>query len=266
MPAPDDTPPAVTGPFGLVVPDTAKFEWNYYVKPGATPSEDQLKLAEAIFALSDKLSFFSKDPVAERMRQTLQDLFSATLVQGFTGGLDRYLAQVANRERSFYRTIVTPLHRKLLVRPVLWSLAAFLGILACALIFPAQMKLQGLDLHPYAFVCTGVLLGRLVYYAAAWGEVVASLEDYELSASISSSALLSVLFDLILAVAACAAFVSGFIVFTIGAGQDGSGGVSTSKIATDPTLAFVFGMIVGIAKTDFISRLRKSATGVAGGA
>jgi hypothetical protein len=249
------------------VPDTAKFDWNYYVKPGATPTEDQLKLAEAIFALADKLSQFSTDPAAERMRQNLQDLFTATLVQGFSGGLDRYVAQVANRERSFFVTIVTPMHRALLKKPVLWSLAAFIGILVAANYVSATIGgVGGINVRPFAFVCAGVLLGRLFYYATAWGEVVASLEDYELSASISSSALLSVLFDLIIAVAACVAFVSGFIVVTIGAGQDGSGGLSTSAIATEALPAVVFGMIVGIAKTDFIARLRKSATHAAGGA
>lgn len=268
MPAPEETLPATTtplGPFGLTVPDDAKFDWIYFVRPGATPTDDQLKLAEAIFGLSDQLAPFGAEPAAERMRQGLQDLFSATLVQAFTGELDRYLAQVEARERTFFRTIVTPANRKLLVKPVLCSLGAFAVILATATFGTSLLGAVAADLRPYAFVCAGVLLGRLVYYGAAWGEVVATLEAYELSASMSASALLSVLFDLVVAIAACAAFASGFIELTIGAGEDGAGGISTSAVATNASVAFVFGMIVGIAKTDFVARLRKTASQTAGG-
>ena len=108
--ADDDT--MQTGPFGLVVSEDDAFGWNFYYKPGATPTDDQLALAEAIFALSEKLSGFQQDPASAKMRQDLQGLFSATLVQYFAGDLQRHLAHVASREKAFFRTIVTPLHRR----------------------------------------------------------------------------------------------------------------------------------------------------------
>jgi uncharacterized membrane protein len=257
------------GPYTITGTEAEPFDWRYRLRPGKTPSREQHALAEAASGLADKLRRFRGEAEARDLALRLRHMVEAVLVQrGDSDEAERYLETVAEMETEFFRGVVTPKHRENLNGPVLISVLAFLVILfatrlgAPALeavmgsLLPQPVALAGIE--PFGYVVAGTLLGRLLYFSISWGEAVTSLEDYALARAQARAVWLSLMFDVIVGIAACAAFVSGLIVIAIGVGQ-GGGGISTAEIATNGLVAFVFGMIVGLAKTDFLNRLKTVA-------
>jgi hypothetical protein len=263
--------PPPKGPFGMIE-NGNPWDWTYHVREGATPTPVEHDLAERIAALSDKIEPFRDCPGAMALLDDLKRLFGAVLVQGGIAP-DRYLPMVDAHETRFLTTIVTPAHRANLRKPVLVSVLALVLILLVAevpavslqawmgntLSFPLDVS----NLRPFALVIAGTLLGRLLYYATSWGETVVDVATYDLAQAQSRSVAVSLLFDVIVGTAACAVFLSGLIVITIAEGTGGTGGFGTGQIATNGMVAFVVGILVGLAKTEFLARLRKVAVGKA---
>jgi hypothetical protein len=265
-PVHDDLSPrrGATGPFGLDPPQSDPFELRYYKKDGANPTDDHYALAEAMSDLSEEIRAFRHHPDAQALREDLRDLFSAVLVQR-DHPPKRFAARVAVIERRFFANVVTPMHRQNLNGPVVISIAVFIGLMALAQVPKDWLTATltgviGTDfglgaLRFYAFTVAGTLLGRLLYFAISWGNVVTSLETYALARAQAGSVWLSLFFDLIVGVAACAIFSSGLIVIEVGTGSDNAGGFSTNNIDSAPLTAFVTGLLVGLAKTEFLARL-----------
>lgn len=266
----DPGAPPPKGPFGMNENDNP-WDWTYFVRDGATPTPVEHDLAERIAALSDRIEPFRTCDGATALLDDLKRLFGAVLVQGGVAP-DRYLPMVDAHEKRFLTTIVTPAHRANLRKPVLVSVLALVLILLVAevpatslqawmgntLAFPLDVS----NLRPFALVIAGTLLGRLLYYATSWGETVVDLTTYDLAQAQSRSVAVSLLFDVIVGTAACAVFLSGLIVITIAEGTGGTagtGGFGTGQIATNGMVAFVVGILVGLAKTEFLARLRKVA-------
>lgn len=262
----DDPPPrgGSTGPFGLDPPPGDPLDLRYYVKPGATPTDDHYALAETMSDLSEEIRAFQDHPDAQALREDLRDLFSAVLVQRDLPP-KRFAARVAAIERRFFTGVVTPLHRRNLNGPAFISIIVFIALLALAQVPKDWLTATltgaiGTDfglgaLRFYAFTVAGTLLGRLLYFAISWGNVVTSLETYALARAQAGSVWLSLFFDLVVGIAACAIFSSGLIVIEVGTGSDNVGGFSTNNIDSAPLTAFVTGLLVGLAKTEFLARL-----------
>lgn len=133
---------------------------------------------------------------------------------------------------------------------------------------PPETKAQATDatdgpgwavlLSALCFVVAGTLMGRLLYFAMSHSEKIKNTDEYFEYESISGeAAIISLVFDVIVGIAAFVIFQTGLIIISIGA-ESGSGfqGISTLQIDESGLVAYGFGMLVGLSRTAFLGRLK----------
>lgn len=247
-----------SGPFGI---QGDRWEWYLYIKDGATPTATELELANRVGTLGDTMREFSRTSVAEDLMGDLHRLASATLVQAVNVDLKKYVDDVGDLEKDFFRRVVTRAHKERMIRPTVVTFIAFSIAIVLAFVVPALDARWGdIDLSwgdTISFVVAGTLFGRLLYFAAAFGEPITSITQYQAVAGASGTIVLSVFFDVVIGVAACLAFISGLLIVAVGATEaDPTSGISSLTIDSNALNALVFGMIVGFAKTEFLKKFK----------
>lgn len=253
-------PPATQGPLKLV--KKSDFEWAYEVRPGATLSDDQSRLVAEITGLLNQMYEFRKQENTPRLMQRLADIFGATLDDHYEGDLTPYFEQVDKTRNEFFRRSVKPEHRRKLNWPIGITLLVlvgfiFLGGTASSALSQSIIGFLGAPEQtvPFFFMIAGVLVGRLIYFGMAHGEKITSLEQFFALERELSSPFVTLLFDVVTGFVACLLFVTGILVIAIGGGEGTDAAFSTLHVKDNAMLALAFGVLVGVAKAQFLKKM-----------
>ncbi len=263
-------PPPKPGPFGLGASEDP-FSFYYFIRPGQSPTDVQFALALRISSLIGQIGRFKsvKDPeqnaLAHRLANDLRDVFSAGLAQEVTVEIDHFVKEVDAREEEFMSRILTPAHRGRISGPA-WAtfFCMLLALLVATTADAIDAKLLTFYAFPlldtFAFVVSGALLGRLLFLVMTHQTRLTSIGQYDDDGARIGRGGFVIFLDAVIGVIACLAFVNGFIVIAIGietpatGAADAGSGLSTLAIKESPLIAFFFGVIVGVARTEFIAR------------
>ncbi|MCQ0092923.1 hypothetical protein [Roseovarius sp. M141] len=276
-PPPDGEPPDTDdgGPFGLMpVTQNDPFHFVYYFKPGRAPTDKQLVLALKIGGLMQQLSRFRENPTATKLAGQLRGIFQAGLVQASAAEPDIFDQHVTALETDFLNRVVTPAHRARISRPTFNTVYAFAAssILGFLLYYFFTSAAAPTNWSGYAalfssllFVVSGTLLGRLFFMVVTHQSLVTSINQFDTDGARIGSGGFVIFLDAIVGVIAFLVFYTGFLQIAIGADEVGSNSeqvrsaLSTLDIKSKPSVAYLFGVIVGIARTQFIARVSSLA-------
>jgi hypothetical protein len=265
---PPNTPQDPTGPLGIQDKDTEGWKWTYYFKKNATLNEQQYEIVALISKLAAILRQLPKTAASIDIMERLKDIFSATLVQSFSGDLKRAKEEIESAEREIFTRIATPEHRKVLVKPVTQTAVTVVAaavLYAVSVYIPnlfAQSPPQLATAGTILLVVIGCLLGRILYYGMSYSEKITSIDAYLEKEGEVSHVGMAIFFDIVVGIAACLLFITGLVVIAFGGDQDAATGsvraaITSLMIKDNPLLALAFGLLVGIAKTEFLARLTR---------
>ncbi|WP_423209324.1 hypothetical protein E2976_15155 [Paracoccus yeei] len=260
-----------TGPFGLLPrKDSDPFSFSYYLKPGIAQSDKQLALALRVGSLMQQISRFRADPTAANLAEQLRGIFQAGLVQASTSEADVFDRHVSALETEFLNRVVTPAHRSRISEPTFNTLYAFifLSVLGALLYHSNLYTTPDSSLAGYGkifssliFVVAGTLLGRLFFMVATHQTMVTSINQFDTDGARIGNGGFVIFLDAIVGVIAFLVFFTGFLQIAIGANEVNDSteqvrsALSTLDIKSKPSVAYLFGVIVGIARTQFIARV-----------
>ncbi|WP_425039087.1 hypothetical protein [Primorskyibacter sp. S187A] len=254
------------GPLKLV--RKSEFEWAYEARAEHSLTDDQSWLVAEITGLLNQMYEFRDQDGTKRLMERLADTFAATLDDGYDGDLEPHIQQVEKTRHEFFRRCVKPAHRRRLNWPIFMTVAVlvgfmFLGGTAGSTLSKSIIGFLGTpeETTPFFFMIAGVLVGRLIYFGMAHGEKITSLEMYFALERELSSPIVTLLFDIITGFVACLLFVTGIIVISLGGGENsGDAAISTLHVIDNPMLAIAFGVLVGVAKAQFLKKMVGLAT------
>ncbi|TWF54738.1 hypothetical protein [Neorhizobium alkalisoli] len=257
-----------TGPLGIDNKDNEGWDWNYYFKQGATLNEQQYEIVAMIIRLASILRQLPKTAVSSEIMQRIKGIFSATLVQSFSGDLKRMKDEIDSAEKEIFTRVATPEYRMTLKRPVKLTVLAIAitgalyiaGILLATYTSVGQSLPQLATVNTFFLVAIGCLFGRVIYYGMSFSEKIASIDTYLEKVGEVSHIEMAIFFDVAVGVAACLLFITGLVVIAFGGDPDAATGsvraaITSLMIKDNPLLALAFGLLVGIAKTEFLMRL-----------
>jgi len=261
----------MSGPFNINDKDDDGWDWTYSRNHEVAVKPIQRQFARQCAIRANRIRAFSQGEISKDLMERVKEVFSVGLVgdQAIKRPDEDYetdgtLIQDLNlvdaaiidelAEPTFHGRVKTYFY---FLVPAVLVLAAISFLLQPRL--PAEYVPILISLRPYIFIVMGVLLGRAFSYIPLANLNIGSFSEYSDLIRNNRSPLLDLLFDALIGIVATLAFTTSFIVIEIGAtGADGSG-ISTKNIAADIEVAIVFGIIVGIARSEFISRLLGSA-------
>lgn len=257
VPAPRDPEPA--GNFGLN--ETGDdWEWSTYIHTNATPSKAQYEFEARIGRIAESLRELGKSDETKPIMEQLKSLFSAALVQRKPDDLTPFSSQLDQIEARTCRTVARPKLREAIFQSlglsaVFMVLAILAGQYAPAVLADVNVNLG--KAWAFGLVVGGTFLGRALFHAMSYTSDLTDLGQYHKMQSQLGNPWVGILIDIIIGLAACVAFMSGFIIIAIGASADApSSGLNSLSVNDNAMSAFVFGMIVGVARSQFMARVR----------
>ncbi len=291
----DHPAPAVrdgqTGPYGLRSAESPS-DWKPIVQPGRTPTSSEVAFAHRCTRLRDRLERFERTlrkrttgPGTEggRFAEThigIRDSFHDGLVRpGGSASLDALTRQVEDIERDFVIEHGIGRYRQRVQTTLI--LGVGITILMLILVFAAMLYWNSLmewlvvdeellnrittddtqtNFAAYAFVILGVLLGRIISLFMDYGKHIESFDAYDSAYRVIASPFLDASIDVLIGFVACLCFVTGAIVISIGSSADGAASeLSTLKIRERWEIAMVFGLLIGLVRARFLSKLTSAA-------
>lgn len=252
-----------SGPFGIG--KDFEWDWDYYVKSGESPTDEQFQLANMLGMLARRIRSMGRNDRTEELNAEARDLFSGALVNHVLGDLTNYKTVASDIESRFHNEYLTGAIQKKLTKPILF-VSAFSVLFIVAAIFFEEISTKVPRIPPETlslfWMLSGTLAGRVIYYGSTYVEVMKDINHYNSIVRQISRVYIGLIFDVFLSGVAFALFASGFLIITIGAteGQPGSG-ISSLSVTTSALIAFAFGMIIGFARTEFLKKLREVTSG-----
>lgn len=252
------------GPLGIQDNSSDGWDWHYYYRRGATLDERQTEFLAVCDKLACTLREMPRSASADGIMLRLKRTFGAVLVQRFSGDISRQVAAVIELEAEFFRTVVTPLHQQRILYPVKMTFIALCFFSICAIMLEIlNVKAEIITsetVRPFVYVLIGCLAGRLLYYGTEFAEAVTSLPQYFERAREARYPGVTIFFDLIIGFTACLFFITGVIIIAFGGEQNASNdtvdaAITSLMIKDNALLAIVFGLLVGVAKAEFLAKV-----------
>jgi hypothetical protein len=251
-----------SGPFGIG--KDIEWAWDFYVKPGKTPTDEQFQLAVQLSELAGWIKDTGRDNVSQSLMDNVTGLFSAALVNKVDGNLTHYKGQADSISKELFNGYLTNTIQRRLTNPIL-----FISVVATLLIIMSLFYKKWAAAYPEVLpaatqsiflMISGTLFGRIFYFGATYLETIKSMEQFRNIVTQTSRIYIMLIFDIVVSSIAFVLFSSGFLVVTIGAteGKPGSG-ISSLLIPENGMIAVGFGILVGIARTEFIKKIREVA-------
>lgn len=259
------------GPFGLVYlkkGDWADCGWDYYVKSDRTPSNEQFEFAFQISELAKLVRDTERNALSESIMQDLFELFSAALVYINCDDLSNYRKLIDPINDKFYGTHLTKILVDKISRPIAITAIYTVAFLILAFSIDSILKYTQINnrhIFPaqviyLLFMLSGTMSGRVIFLGSIFLEGIRSMENYNsVSRQISITYIVTII-DVFISSIAFVVLSSGFITVVFGSTDpNNQSGFSSSQINSNSMIAFGFGVLVGIARTEFIKRLMQVA-------
>lgn len=251
------------GPFGIASREGGSLEdATFYIKPGRTPSPEQSELLFRVLELIARIRGAAiSEPSRSEYVSEIVGAFSAGSVASDKPALVKHT--IAAIETRFADAHLVGL-AKLQIRNSLLILGA-VGLLAVLASYFVRYLDSLSHAETFLFLAIGVIAGRFISTAILSAERIKSFAEFELIQRGTSSPLVSASVDLVIAFVAVVFFSAGFIVISFAESppSDASNGVvsglSTRMIDQDPRIAVGFGILIGVARSRFLDRVKSLA-------